>query len=376
MLDGFVNRSIGAAIRTVRPLLEKAPIVKQTVKSATAAASRSRHDMAQIFPALIRPRPRQLTFSLTSNCNLRCVGCLYGRDYKSGTQLSDDHVLQALVDAREAGVDTVRFYGGEPLLHRGLPRFIARSRELGIRPYVTTNGTLLKLRGEEIYEAGLRSVTIGFYGVGSAYDSYTQREGHFRRLSESLAHMRDRYGNEIELQLNYVLMKPSCDLESLRRGLEFAERFGMFVHFDLVSYSLPFFNNDPSLNLQFDETDRATIDEVVGAILEAKAKRPERFTSSTEMIRSLPDWLIRRDGMRVPCDAYEMIWIGPDGTVQLCDTTFELGNLNLAPLSEMLFTRTHTQACRDAFALKCPNCFCRIEGRMKRHGATLRQYQP
>jgi molybdenum cofactor biosynthesis enzyme MoaA len=376
MLDGLVNRSIGSAIRAVRPLLDKAPAIKQTVKTAAAAARRSRHDMAQVFPALIRPRPRQLTFSLTSNCNLRCIGCLYGRDYKSGTQLADDLVLQALADARVAGVDTARFYGGEPLLHRGLARFIARSHELGIRPYVTTNGTLLKLRGTELFDAGLRSITIGFYGTGSAYDSYTQREGHFRRLAESLEYMRERHGDDVELQLNYVLMKPSCDLDSLHAGLEFADRFGMFVHFDLVSYSLPFFNNDPGLNLQFEESDRSQIEKVVTAILESKSRNPARFTSSTEMIRSLPDWLIRREGMRVPCDAYEMIWIGPDGTVQLCDTTFELGNLNTTPLADILFTRAHGQACRDAFALKCPNCFCRIEGRMKRHGSTLRRYQP
>ena len=32
------------------------------------------------------------------------------------------------------------------------------------------------------------------------------------------------------------------------------------------------------------------------------------------------------------------------------------------------------RAARDAFQLKCPNCFCKVDSRIRKHGASLRQY--
>ena len=71
--------------------------------------------------------------------------------------------------------------------------------------------------------------------------------------------------------------------------------------------------------------------------------------------------------MKVPCERYRLLWVGADGTVQLCYVTFKLGDLHEKRLAEMLFTAVHEQAfSRDAFSLKCPNCHCsyhnRIEG--------------
>jgi cyclic pyranopterin phosphate synthase len=76
----------------------------------------------------------------------------------------------------------------------------------------------------------------------------------------------------------------------------------------------------------------------------------------------------------VPCDRNKLIWIGADGTVQLCYVTFKLGNLHEKRLRDMLFTREHVAAARDAFALKCPNCHCGYDTRTLGHGPTRRQY--
>jgi hypothetical protein len=61
-------------------------------------------------------------------------------------------------------------------------------------------------------------------------------------------------------------------------------------------------------------------------------------------LRAIPDWLLRGADMRVPCDKYRMVWIGADGTVQLCYVTFHLGNLHQHRLRELLYTETHEQA--------------------------------
>ena len=47
---------------------------------------------------------------------------------------------------------------GEPLTHPLLPRFIKMADEQGYKSIITTNGTLLKKRGEELLGSGVHKV--------------------------------------------------------------------------------------------------------------------------------------------------------------------------------------------------------------------------
>ena len=67
---------------------------------------------------------------------------------------------------------------------------------------------------------------------------------------------------------------------------------------------------------------------------------------------------------------------GPDGTVQLCFVTFNLGSLHKQRLSEMLFTDKHRRFSRDAFKLNCPNCNCGYDKRVNLHRASRAKYTP
>jgi hypothetical protein len=69
-----------------------------------------------------------------------------------------------------------------------------------------------------------------------------------------------------------------------------------------------------------------------------------------------------------------MLWVGADGTVQLCYVTFKLGDLHKKRLAEMLFTAEHKRASRDAFSLKCPNCHCSYHNRIERHAVSRLRY--
>jgi len=131
-----MNRS--HAIRSLRPLLRGHPRLTSALRGADQAFSRWHHSLAQRVPALIRPQPRQLTVAITASCNLRCVGCRYGRDFMVGERLELDTVRALLDDARAAGINKVRFYGGEPLLHPALADMVRHARSLDMEPYLTT----------------------------------------------------------------------------------------------------------------------------------------------------------------------------------------------------------------------------------------------
>jgi cyclic pyranopterin phosphate synthase len=112
----------------------------------------------------------------------------------------------------------------------------------------------------------------------------------------------------------------------------------------------------------------------VQELLDFQQRRPDLYTEPAASIRSIPDWALKGPGMRVPCTAYRMIWVGADGTVQLCYVTFKLGNLYQQRLRDMLFTPDHNRAARDAFALNCPNCHCQRYERIQTDKASLKLY--
>jgi cyclic pyranopterin phosphate synthase len=326
-----------------------------------------RHTAAQMLPVLIQPQPRNLTIAITAYCNLRCVGCRYGRDFMPNEQLPWPLMRDLLDDAKQAGITSVRLYGGEPLLHPDLPKMVAHACALGLRPYVTTNALLLDAKIDALYAAGLRDCTIGFYGVGDHYDAYVQRPERFARMEASIAAVRERYGMEVNLRLNWLLMRPSCSLAALEAAWSFAEKYAAPLQVDLIHYSLPYFSEGPDHCLQFRPEDRAAIERVAAELLRLKRLRPEMINHSELGLASIPDWLLKGPAMRVPCDKYQMIWVGADGTVQLCYVTFKLGNLRQQRLREMLFSPAHRQAARDAFAVRCPNCHCSYDARIQKH---------
>lgn len=360
--------------REMRRHLDERPRLRLLAKSLDLHASRAFHTVAGVVPAVISPHPRQLTVAITAQCNLRCRGCRYGRDFMPGHSLSLAEMRDVLDDAKAGGVGTVRLYGGEPLLHPDLAGMVRHAIGLGLRCYITSNGTHLGLKMPALYEAGLRQVTIGFYGIGRRYDDYTQRRGHFTRLERSLQSVRDRYGNSVELQLNFVLMRDTCNLADLAAAWAFAKRFDMFFHVDLVNFSVPFFVQGPDKGLHLAAQDRPCAEAVAVEMVRMKHAEPDRFLHTVEFLRSVPDWLIKGPDMRVPCDAYELLWIGADGTVQLCDAALPLGNIRERRLRDIMFTDTHRKAARDGFRLNCPNCTCKVQSRIQKHAASLRRY--
>jgi len=334
------------------------PWLKRYLRAIDAEFDRLYSSMACRFPGMIRPEPRHIYLSLTAACNLRCIGCRYGRDFMVGEQLSVPMVKDVLDDVKELGFEMVRFYGGEPLLHKQIVEIVEYCARLGVRSHLSTNGIILKSKIDDLFAAGLRRITVGFYGIGEEYDRYVQRKDCFRALEENLGYVRERYGERISMRLNWLLMKPTCKLEAVHETWRFAQRFRMPIFINLLQYSLPYFTEGDERELRFTPDDRPAIEQVVDEFIRLQRREPELLPISPVALRSIPDWLIKGPDMRIPCDRRRLIWVGADGTVQMCYVTFKLGNLHETRLKDMLFTEAHVNAARDAFALNCPNCNC------------------
>jgi len=104
--------------------------------------------------------------SLTDRCNFDCVYChneglgdtrgpMDPRDNEMGT----DDVVRFLEVAREFGVDSVKFTGGEPMLRDDLEEIVRRTPD-GMETSLTTNGTFLPGRAPDLVDAGLDRVNV------------------------------------------------------------------------------------------------------------------------------------------------------------------------------------------------------------------------
>ncbi len=137
------------------------------------------------------------------------------------------------------------FSGGEPLLRPDLFILIERASALGIRPVVSTNGTLIDERAaERLRDAGARYVGISLDGMRETNDRLRACNGAFDRALAGLRHCR-RLG--IKVGLRFTMMRHNAaeidDIFSLVRDeniprlcfyhLVYAGRASHLIHKDL-----------------------------------------------------------------------------------------------------------------------------------------------
>ena len=105
---------------------------------------------------------------ITNRCNMNCSFC-HGHS-RPLRQMSMEEFT--LVLDRLAGHTRYIYYHlmGEPLTHPLLPAFIKLAGERGYKSILTTNGTLLHRRREELLSAGLHKVNLSMHSFESGSD--------------------------------------------------------------------------------------------------------------------------------------------------------------------------------------------------------------
>src|SRR5690625_1264784 len=116
---------------------------------------------------------RDLRISITDRCNFRCTYCMpreiFGPDHEflpRSSLLTFDEITRFARIAVAQGVQKIRLTGGEPLLRKDIETLIGQLAALrppegdAVDLTLTTNGTLLGIKGPALKEAGLNRVTV------------------------------------------------------------------------------------------------------------------------------------------------------------------------------------------------------------------------
>ncbi len=98
---------------------------------------------------------------ITNVCNMSCSFC-HGHSRQKRFMTADEfrQILQKL-----EGQTKYIYYHlmGEPLLHPELSDFLKIAEEKGFRSVITTNGTLLKKKGQALIDSGVHKVSISLH---------------------------------------------------------------------------------------------------------------------------------------------------------------------------------------------------------------------
>ena len=145
-VEGIVSEAIKATLKNPK---ESAFMLKFAAASRTASKKRRKaEDKGEHIPPF-------LIASITSKCNLHCVGC-YSRcnhatvDSEPVKQLTDEEWQAVFDEAEELGISFILLAGGEPMLRRGVIE--AAGKKQNILFPIFTNGTYLDEKYLELFD--------------------------------------------------------------------------------------------------------------------------------------------------------------------------------------------------------------------------------
>lgn len=129
-----------------------------------------------------------VVWNSTKTCNLKCRHCYMNSDaQKYEGELTTEEAKRFIDDLAEFNVPVLLFSGGEPLMRKDFFELAEYAAAKGIRPTLSTNGTLITRDvAERIKKIGVGYVGISLDGLQEVNDKFRGKEGAFQAAMEGI----------------------------------------------------------------------------------------------------------------------------------------------------------------------------------------------
>jgi len=176
--------------------------------------------------------PFLVVWDYTYRCNLRCKHCYIDAGIDRG-EMSIEEKRKALNIMAEAGVVSIAFSGGEPLLGDGIYEMIKSASDYGIFTAVATNGTLItKEVAEKLKRAGLGYAQISLDApLPNIHDDFRGIPGAWERTIRGIKNAK-KAGLMVEISMTIT----KYNIHLVDKMIELAKELGVdyFMHFNFV----------------------------------------------------------------------------------------------------------------------------------------------
>ena len=131
-----------------------------------------------------------VVWNSTRRCNLKCIHCYADSENKAyPNELNFEEAQTMIRDLGEFGAPVLLFSGGEPLIRQDMFEHAELAKSLGIRPVISTNGTLITEKmAQRIKETGFGYVGISLDGIGERNDFFRGKTGAFEAAMRGFDH--------------------------------------------------------------------------------------------------------------------------------------------------------------------------------------------
>jgi len=179
--------------------------------------------------------PLWLLAELTYECPLHCPYCSNPVEMTTREQeLSTEHWLRVLSEARAMGAVQLGFSGGEPLLRKDLEQLVAHARQLGFYTNLITSGIgLTEKRIAALKDAGLDHIQLSFQAANAEDNDLIGNKRHSFAQKREVARLVKAY--DYPMVLNFCLTAQNIDQIDDVMALS-CELEGDFVELATVQY--------------------------------------------------------------------------------------------------------------------------------------------
>ena len=147
-----------------------------------------------------------VVWNMTKHCNLKCIHC-----YATATSKPDEGELSTgegkkfLEDIAKYDCPVVLFSGGEPLLREDLFELAEYADSLGLRPVISTNGTLItEEKAKLAKKAGIKYIGVSLDGLAQINDKFRGVNGAF---NDAIRGMKNSLKADIKTGLRFTITK-------------------------------------------------------------------------------------------------------------------------------------------------------------------------
>jgi radical SAM protein with 4Fe4S-binding SPASM domain len=169
---------------------------------------------------MVERKIQELSWELTSECNLRCKHCFNAVPNKRGVDLNIDQQLKVCDQIIDADIKSVQLTGGEILQHEGWLYIASKLIGAGIRVSIITNGMLLnKELLHKISKVGISAIGLSVEGLRNNND-VIRGLGTYEKVMKAIELTKD-CNPDMSVSVNTTINRHNInDLEELAKQLE------------------------------------------------------------------------------------------------------------------------------------------------------------
>lgn len=299
---------------------------------------------AKLLPSVARPLAAHV--KLTENCQAKCISCDYWKSrWEDG--IDTNRAVELLNEIGAAGIRSLRFTGGEPLLRRDLFEVMKRANTAPFKQIILqTNGLLIKKLHKEINASPITKVAVSIDGLKETNDEIRGIRGYFDLGMEGIKLLRDK-----EVAISVTLNRVSAaELDRLARV---AREVGARIETNILSRSLYFFK-DADIDSMWPQREGVT---EIAKFLRDTVKRPAYEV----------DYVTKYYNNELTTEpacvlGYLQVFVLSNGDVLTgCYPLKPVGNILRDSLENILASEAYVSQCAAMIRRECPGCTCGVE---------------